>query len=246
MDFERYKGLNTINRVPIVQQVCENIKIIILSGDIPIGHKLPSEMKLCEQFGVGRGTVREALRLLQAAGFVEILQGRGAFVAKITEDDNENLVEWFVQNEVEQKDCIEIRTALEPLAISLAIRRCSDEDIKKLEKIHGKFMEAVKTQNVAKIGLYDAEFHNCIVNCSRNKLLISINKKISEGMVIFRSKTFKIEKNVDNAVGPHARILEAIKRRDSVVAEIEMRRHLDQIMIDLKEITDKKIAEENS
>lgn len=73
-------------------------------------------MELCQRLGVGRGTVREAFRLLQAKGVVEIKPGRGAFVAENPAERDIGAIDWLVENERELRDSIEIRTALEPMA----------------------------------------------------------------------------------------------------------------------------------
>ncbi|MBP1578163.1 MAG: FadR family transcriptional regulator, partial [Oscillospiraceae bacterium] len=74
--------MKSIQRVPVVQQVADNLRDYILSGKVEAGAKLPSEKELCAQMSVGRGTVREAFRILQTTGLVEIKPGRGAFVAR--------------------------------------------------------------------------------------------------------------------------------------------------------------------
>ena len=73
--------LNSLKRVSIVQQVEQVIADRIVDGTYAVDTKLPAEMTLSKQLGVGRGTVREAFRLLEAKGLVEIRPGRGAFVA---------------------------------------------------------------------------------------------------------------------------------------------------------------------
>lgn len=234
--------MKLIQRIPVVQQVADNIKEFILSGAVEVGQKLPSEKELCEQMGVGRGTVREAFRILQTSGFVEIKPGRGAFVARKEEQELENIVEWFVKNEVELKDVIEIRTALEPLAVRLTVERCSDADIAQLARTHEKFMDAIQRRDAVQIAKYDEKFHNQIVEKSQNKLLISINRKVSECAQAFRSKTFLVEQNIQNAIEPHSNIMDAIRRHDVDAGERYMRRHLDQVLIDLEKMTAPKQA----
>jgi len=234
--------MEPIIRTPIVQQVEENIRQLIESGAVAIGEKLPPEMKLCEDLGVGRGTVREAFRLLQAKGLVEIKPGRGAFVSSVTESSMNNIVDWFAKNEVELRDCIEIRCAMEPLAVRLMIERIDDADIARLKRIHKKFLIAVENRDPLEIALYDEKFHNTIVKESQNGLLIKINSLICDWIKAFRSKTFMVEQNVKNAVEPHTNILNAICNRDKNSAEFYMRQHLDQVQIDMAKIAGSKIV----
>lgn len=232
--------MKIIERVPVVQQVADNLQEYIMSGKVEVGQKLPPEKELCAQMKVGRGTVREAFRILQTSGLVEIKPGRGAFVARTGPMELENIIEWFQRNEVEQKDCIEIRSAIEPLAIRLTIERCSDADVAQLVQTHEKFLAATEKRDVPSIAKYDERFHNQIVEKSCNKLLISINRKVSECMQVFRHKTFLVEQNIKNAVQPHSDIMNAIQNRDVEAGELYMRRHIDRILSDLQNITSKK------
>lgn len=231
--------MQAINRVPVVQQVVNNLKEFITSGEPAVGDKLPTENELCKNLSVGRSTVREAFRILQANGLIEIKPGRGAFIARTKELEIVDIVDWFVQNEVELKDCIEVRFAIEPLAVKLAIANCSDQDIEELAEIHAKFVKAVSGQDPIEIALYDERFHNKIMEIGKNKLLISINSKISEGVQSFRDKTFKVPKNAANAIEPHANVLNAIRNRDVEAGEMFMKRHIQRILVDLTEIIQK-------
>jgi GntR family transcriptional repressor for pyruvate dehydrogenase complex len=231
--------MKTIERIPIVQQVVNNLRDYILSGAIHVGDKLPSENDLCKELSVGRSTIREAFRILQANGYVEIKPGRGAFVARTKEQDLGDIIEWFVENEVELKDCIEVRTAIEPLSVKLAIARCTDEDIEQLAKTHEKFVKAVENKDITAIAKYDERFHNLIVEKSKNKLLISINRKVSECVQSFRAKTFMVEQNAENAVEPHTNIMNAIRSRDAEAGELFVRKHIQKILEDLTVIINK-------
>lgn len=161
--------MEPITRVPIVQQVEDRIKELILGGQYKPGEKLPAEMELCQRLGVGRGTVREAFRLLQAKGFVDIRPGRGAFVAEnFGEDEEASAVDWLVENEKELRSSIEIRTALEPMAARLMADRAPDEAIRRLEDIHRSFLQAVEEEDTVRIARLDEQFHSTIVEGSDN------------------------------------------------------------------------------
>lgn len=136
--------MEPISRVPIVQQVEERIRELIQEEQYQPGKKLPPEMELCQRLGVGRGTVREAFRLLQAKGVVEIKPGRGAFVAENPAERDIGAIDWLVENERELRDSIEIRTALEPMAARRMAERCNTEDIRRLENIHRSFLSAIQ------------------------------------------------------------------------------------------------------
>lgn len=238
--------MEPIKRVPIVQQVEEQIRQLIESGQYHPGDKLPAEMDLCQRLGVGRGTVREAFRLLQARGYVEIKPGRGAFAAERMPGEDVGAVEWLVQNELELRDAIEIRRALEPMAARRMAEQGSDEDIQALEQLHQRFMTAIREEDAAQIAALDEAFHSAIVEGSGNHLLIAINQQVNQGMKTFRSKTFQVAQNIRNAVAPHTRIMQAIQLRDCDGAESEMRAHLDKVQEDLSDNITKPAGEELS
>lgn len=227
--------MEPIKRVPIVQQVEEKIRQLIESGQYGPGEKLPAEMDLCQRLGVGRGTIREAFRLLQARGYVEIKPGRGAFVAERLPGEDGGAVEWLVKNEMELREGIEIRRALEPMAARRMAEQGSDQAIDALKELHGRFMEALRAQDTVRIAQLDESFHSAIVEGSGNHLLIAINQQINQGMKTFRSKTFQVPQNVRNAVAPHTRIMEAIQARNGDMAENAMRAHLDKVQEDLRD-----------
>jgi GntR family transcriptional repressor for pyruvate dehydrogenase complex len=222
-----------VSRVPIVQQVVNSMKDFVASDGTEVGQKLPTEKEWCENLSVGRGTVREAFRILEARGLVEIKPGRGAFLVSKKELGQEELAEWFLQNEVELKDYIEVRSAVEPLCARLIARRASDSELEQLERVHQRFIRAVEEEDIAGMAKYDERFHKHIVECSRNKMLIFICKKIDECIRDFRLKTFQVPQNARNAIKAHQDIVDAIKARDEEVAELYAKRHISLINIDM-------------
>lgn len=226
--------MQAIEKVSVVQQVEERIKEYLLNDTVKIGDKLPSENFLCEELKVGRGTIREAIRLLQAKGYVEVLPGRGAFVVQKEESGSQGLAQWFRENEIELKDFIEVRMAIEPLAVKLAIQRCTDKDIQQLREIHKESVVAAQNRDSAELALCDERFHTCMVECSRNKLLSSINKEIVKSLLRFRGRTFRISTNIENCIPAHSAILEAFEKKDVFLAEKNMIAHLERVYDDLE------------
>lgn len=222
-------------RISVVQQVEASLREYILSDEIQIGDKLPTEKKLCADFGVGRGTIREAIRLLQAKGLVEIRPNRGAFVLQKHETRKEDVVDWFHANEFELRDLNDIRIAIEPLAVKLAIQRCSNDEIRQLRDIHQKAVAAVQEQDIPLLARLDEMFHSYIFECARNKPLADINKRIVSSLAAFRSKTFLIPRNVQNFIPSHSAILEAFEKRDAIMGQANMLAHLEQVAIDLSQ-----------
>ncbi|MGL5437120.1 MAG: FadR/GntR family transcriptional regulator [Lachnospiraceae bacterium] len=225
--------MKTVSRVSIVQQVVDSMKDYIVQVGLEVGQKLPTEKEWCERLGVGRGTVREAFRVLEAKGLVEIKPGRGAFLAGLKEMEHQDIVDWFIKNEVELKDYIEVRSVIEPLCVRIVARKGQDAELERIEKLHHRFVRAVKEQSIAEMAKYDERFHRQIVESSKNSMLIMINKQIDERIRDFRYRTFQVPQNSQNAIKAHQNIVNALKARDEEVAELYARRHIHLINVDM-------------
>ncbi len=227
--------MEAVKHVSISQQVETQLIHLLESGQYQPGEKLPTEMELCRSLGVGRGTVREAFRSLQARGYVEIKPGRGAFAAEQLPGEELGPIEWLVRNEKQLLDAIEIRRGLEPMAARLMAEIGDAEAAERLAQLHEQFLAAVQEKNTERIAELDDAFHSAIVDGSSNRLLRAINKHISQELETFRSKTFQFPQNIKNAVAPHTAILQAIQKQDAASAEAAMRAHLDKVQEDLQE-----------
>lgn len=228
--------MKSITKVSIIDSVIITIKELIMSGNVSIGEKLPTEREICEQLNVSRSTVREAFRALQTMGLVEIVHGKGAYVASNYETNLSNVSNWFVENEVQVADLMEIRLAMEPLAIKLAMKRASDEEIKelvnKLKKTQESLKSAIKLNDIIRMEICDKVFHSNISEATKNNLIISINEKISESILQYRINIFSIRQNAENAISAHERIIHAIERRDTLEAFNAMSIHINNALND--------------
>ncbi|MEA5012174.1 MAG: FadR/GntR family transcriptional regulator [Angelakisella sp.] len=220
--------MKAIDRVSVVQQTVDQIKALITSNELAVGQKLPTEKELCTQLAIGRGSLREALRVLAATGYVSLQPGRGAFVL-CTEEQNcdKDVINWFETHEVQMKDYLEVRSVFEPLATKLAISHCTDEDYRKLESIHMKFVEAIDAGDFNQILLEEGHFHETIIKMSGNELLINIFKLMQQPMLTFRYRSLSLPNAPQEAIKPHAQILQAFDLHDPEYGEVCMRNHVN-------------------
>lgn len=225
--------MQAVKKMPIIDQVVNNIKQSITDGDFVVNQKLPSELSLCKILGVSRSTVREAFRILQAEGFVDVKAGRGAFVKDCNPKDFDAIRLWFQSSAPELKDFFEVRCAIEGLACREAALRGSAEQIANLEMTFDLFVKAVETGDVVERARLDELFHTIIVEMTLNPLLTKIHGLIAMEFKKYRSISFAIDFNARNAVEPHYKILEALKQRNGIVAEEEMIAHLDRAIVDM-------------
>ena len=112
--------MNQVTKKTATQQAMENL-ITYISGDtVQVGDKIPNEKDLCISLGVGRGTIREAVKVLISQGYLEIKPGLGTYVKSKTPQQGDSLSNWFFANEVAIQDIIIVRATLEPLATAMA------------------------------------------------------------------------------------------------------------------------------
>lgn len=225
-----------ITRVSVTDEIARRIRGMIESGKYTVGDKLPTEMDLREQFGVGRSSVREALRILQAYGLVELRPGTGAFVAAVTERSEAAIRTWFIEKETELDEMMEVRMAVEPLAVRLAIEKASEAEIAEIAGLHDKFAEAVEAADPLDLATLDEAFHTAIIGASHNGLLTKINQLLVEAFREYRTKAFAIPENVANALGPHTSIVEALRKRDAPKGEAGMQEHLRVSLEDISKV----------
>lgn len=230
MDF----GSQRIKRISITDEVVKRIQEQITSGNFPVGQKLPSEGEMQKSFGVGRSTIREAIRVLVAMGLIEMRTGVGAFVKNIHEPSNAAIEDWMVENEERLADLMDIRTLIEIRAVELAIERGTSEEFEQIAEIHEEFKRACEDPNPVKLAKLDEEFHKVIAMVSKNVYLIQLAKVIAQGLRDFRAHTFSHQKFMYNALLPHSEISSAMRDGNVKKAVAAMKKHMDDSLHDLR------------
>lgn len=226
--------LDPIQRSRISEQVANRLENLIRSKKIGLGEKLPSERQLMETLGVGRGAVREALRILEIKGYVDSRPGIGSFVRDFDGDIRLPFSLWLADRNEILANFFEIRLFLEPNAAALAAKRITPDEYKELLHSHQKFCHKVQENDLPGAIKIDAEFHKLIARATHNKLLAmtmeTLNKSVIEGWKASLRAPGRAEKTIDE----HAAILTAIEAKDHVAAARLARQHLENAVSDLQ------------
>lgn len=169
-------GIQRIKRTNVGEQVLQQMKDMLISGEWKAGEKLPSENELADQFGISRITVRQALQKLNALGLLETRVGEGTFVKEADMGSclNELLPAMYL-GEWDDRQVIEYRLIIETGSAYLTAKRATESDIKRLEKLLSQMEEAAAEKNNKRFAEKDLEFHNEIALITRNPLLIKTN-----------------------------------------------------------------------
>lgn len=135
--------------LPLRDVVFKTLRQAILRGELKPGERL-MEIKLANKLGVSRTPIREAIRKLELEGLVLMIPRRGAEVAEITEKS--------------LNDVLEVRKALEELAVQLACERMDEEGLEALKKAAKEFEESLGSEDVTRIAEADVAYHDIILS----------------------------------------------------------------------------------
>jgi DNA-binding FadR family transcriptional regulator len=166
-----------VKRSGVCDEVFSQLQQQISSGKLKKGDKLPSEPELMTQFGVGRSSIREAIRMLANTGLVRVQQGIGTFV----EMQNGTPMPWYnrLQNST-SKDLNEVRQLLElTIAEKAAVNR-THKDIAILTKLLKKRLNAAQKNLADECIEADIQFHIAIADAAKNDILADLYKNIAE------------------------------------------------------------------
>lgn len=211
----------------IASQMYDRIKGMIISGKLPSGFVFPCESDLCRQLNVGRTTLREAYKALEASGYITRTK-RGTYVND-AEKIAASLPLSLALKDSDYDDLIEFRAIIESQISYLAAKRATAENIVNL---HHYFDQMLKHKdNIQKLSYYDTKFHMELANASGNLLfqrimLMSIDVFASG---VYHAFLIDTTQNIKQALASHNTILAAVESHDCYGARDAMYEHLNII-----------------
>jgi GntR family transcriptional regulator, transcriptional repressor for pyruvate dehydrogenase complex len=227
-------ALTSLRRSPLVELAVSQLREQVLSGQWPVGGRLPAETELAQRLEVGRSTVREAVRALVHAGLLETRQGSGTYVRSLSPG-----ADWEPRlRRAAVLEAYEVREALEVQAARLAATRRTDADIAAL---HACLAERDRARGSdAAFVEADLAFHRAVVAAAHNPLLAemfdSFAAVLREALIAIRS---------DQAVqGPdanaaHARLAAAIEAGDAAAAAQATHDHIDPTAANVRSLIER-------
>lgn len=204
--------LNMNDFLPLRDVVFNTLRQAILRGELQPGERL-LEIHLANKLGVSRTPIREAIRKLELEGLVLMIPRKGAVVAEITEKS--------------LRDVLEVRRALEELAMKLACEKILDEEIEELKAAAKEFENALKTKDVTLFAEADVKFHDIIYRTTDNQRLIQLLYNLREQMYRYRVEYLKREDSHETLLAEHQYIIETLEKRDASEAVKAVCAHID-------------------
>jgi GntR family transcriptional repressor for pyruvate dehydrogenase complex len=226
-----------VTRLSLSDHIVEQIAELIARGALKPGDRIPSEKQLCEKFGVGRTSVREALRSLSVMGVLESHMGDGTFVTGDASRFLERSFQWgLILNPKMVEDLIETRLMLESHNAQVAATKAGAEDLSRMEE-HVRLMEA-SVNDPAQYLEHDLQFHLTIAQATQNSILQSLLSTTRGYLQAWMRETLarpdQTEKRARLSIAEHKRILRALRNKDSEAARQAMSAHILSSSADLK------------
>ena len=223
------------------EQIAQEVLGHISCERLEEGDRLPSERKLAEKLGVCRSSLREGLRLLEAAGYVEVETGRGCFVGS---GPSAAGLRGLAVGNADISELVELRSAVAPKAASLAAQRRSAADVDDLRDLVRRLWQARRRRDYGSVAEVSLELGSRIAQASGNALLTRIMSDLSELTQFLREVLVRTPRTVDAFCGRLERVVEAIAESDWMAAKAHMYLHVTEGVIGLNLIARSAIDRE--
>jgi DNA-binding GntR family transcriptional regulator len=204
----------------LTRLIADELKQAISSGKLQPGEKL-SEQSLTSSIGVSRVPLREALRSLEAEGYVTFLSNDQVIVSKPTVGEIE--------------DYYSIASVLEGLAARLAVEHARPEEIDRLRELHLHLKQACRSQDAAAYFEANSRFHRFIAEIAGNERLYRMIDQMRQEMRRTRILALHLPGRFDYSMREHDQIMDAFLKKNPALAEATVIKHLDNHMNALKQ-----------
>lgn len=201
---------------PLHAEVVNRLRDKIVQGELAPATKL-NERVLCQELGISRTPLREALKYLASEGLVELLPNRGAVVAPL---DPARIKQMFV-----------VMGALEALAGELACANASDADIAEIRALHYQMVAHYARGELADYFRYNQQIHMKLVESGGNGVLAQNYRTLNAHVKRARYMANLSKERWDKAVKEHEAILDALVKRDSTRLKALLQDHLGNKMV---------------
>ena len=216
--------LTTTRRTGLVDQVIDQMRQAISNGDWAVDQRIPAEPELVSALGVGRNTVREAVRALSHAGLLEVRQGDGTFVRATSEISG--ALRRMCGSEL--REVLQVRKALEVEGAKLAAAQRTPDELADLTALLTERNMAVTERRWNAAVDADTRFHQAVMRCSHNTLLTELYQGLTE--VVRASVAATSEQTEPGWTISHDGLLAAIAAGDPGWAIREAGEYLDELI----------------
>jgi GntR family transcriptional repressor for pyruvate dehydrogenase complex len=232
---ERKKGAGMkevstqIEKRRLTDLVIDQLVAMITKGGLQAGDKLPPEPELMKRFGVGRGSLREAVGALSLIGLLTVRPGSGT---QVSMSASEFLAKpfrlgLFMFWEDKLHELIEARIAFEQITVGMAAERRTEEDLAEIRR-HHEALKAAKRSGKKSIQA-DLQFHIALTKASHNSIMIRFLEELRTPVRKWMEQKASLVGGYESVVEQHEAIVRAIEDGDAERAKTAMKEHLDSV-----------------
>jgi len=216
------------------ERVSEVLKTLIQEEGFKPGDKFYSEHQLIERLRVSRSSIREAIRILEATGWVTVQHGKGIFIARQPLHGLEAFKEWLKNNRQDILEHFEVRLLIDPKAAFYAALRGTEQDFSLLKSLCEEYRDKASTATVEQMIKLDEQFHATIAKATKNRTLSVLMKTMTTVLFEGWISSLHIPGRIQSTIEEHRKVVEAILHRDPQGAEQAMREHLMKALRDIQ------------
>ncbi|MCP4403364.1 MAG: FadR family transcriptional regulator [bacterium] len=237
-----------IQQKTVVAQAMEQIRQLIASGHYQVHDKIPTEAELAQMFGIGRSSIREALKIFNYLGVLESQAAKGTFVSEQTNISVEALTWSILLGKKDLFELLEVRGAIELWSIFDLQKRYAEnsDSIKDCLVTLGNLLvtmkEAINNSSFEVYDRADFDFHNTLVKGSGNSLFFAIYQTLRAFMHEAITKTHQYGRDISETYEEHKKFVEIIKSGDSAEAVLLGQAHFNSPKRSLGKLFNKKTA----
>ncbi|WP_339640377.1 GntR family transcriptional regulator [Jannaschia helgolandensis] len=202
----------TIIRKSLHHELVDRLQTLIINSELKPGARVP-EKELCDQFGVSRTPLREALKVLASDGLVRLEPNRGAWVTQVTEEEVEEV--------------FPVLGALEALSGELACKHITDAEIEEVRALHADMIESYERRDLDAYFSINQKIHRAILTAARNGTLATSCQALSLRMQRARYLANMTDGRWFDAVQEHEKILQYLVARDGKQLAITLLNHME-------------------
>ncbi|MDR1470720.1 MAG: GntR family transcriptional regulator [Spirochaetaceae bacterium] len=230
------EGDERIYQKTVVVQAMEKIRILLTSGKYRPGDKIPTEHELIERFGIGRSSIREALKIFQHLGILKSQASKGTILCDKSRLSSEAITWSIFLSSQDLKEIVHLRQVLEEAAFHYALNSCLQDAekfqtlINRLEAEVGNMRTAVKESSIEKLTQADYAFHAIFFQEGENRLFQDIYRTLYAFTMEEIKKSYEAIEDLDEVPLDHQEMIDAVKTEDIETAIARHHAHFPRIM----------------
>ena len=233
----------------VSDKVVQSLRMLIEEKNMQVGERLPAERKLCEQLGVSRSSLREALSQLTSMGMLVSKVGAGTYLQQLPVNWSQYQIVEPLSNLIDEDpayrfDVQEARTILEGGSAWYAAQRATKEDIEKIRYYYDQITYFQSLGDDDHASNADAKFHLAIAEASHNLVLIQMMRGLFDllqfNVVLGRRKVYSEARRFDQLHDQHFQVMDAIERHDPDAARDAVCGHIEFVVQQVRMIDEEE------